>query len=26
MMQGATDDFTRVGSAAATVLKDFPAQ
>ncbi|MEG2805431.1 hypothetical protein [Stenotrophomonas sp.] len=25
MMQGATDDFSRVGTAAATVLKGFPA-
>ncbi|WP_422506080.1 hypothetical protein [Stenotrophomonas sp. GZD-301] len=25
LMQGATDDFARVGTAAATVLKDFPA-
>lgn len=26
MMQGATEDFTRVGSAAANVLKGFPAK
>ncbi|KAG0912768.1 hypothetical protein G6F31_021463 [Rhizopus arrhizus] len=26
MLPGATAAFTRVGSAAATVLKDFPAQ
>ncbi|RQP21899.1 hypothetical protein [Piscinibacter terrae] len=25
LMQGATDDFAKVGSAAATVLKGFPA-
>jgi len=25
-MQGATADFNRVGNAAATVLKEFPAQ
>ena len=26
MMQGATADFNRVGNAAATVIKEFPAQ
>ncbi|QHB71476.1 hypothetical protein [Stenotrophomonas sp. 364] len=25
MMQGATEDFTRIGTAAASVLKGFPA-
>lgn len=25
LMQGATEDFTKIGSAAATVLKGFPA-